>query len=832
MPGADTPVIGRGLRSAIGPARRLIVLAFCWATALYAFMSASPFAYRQLVAPRVFAWVGAFSDWHARLYWVWFIAALPAGVLDRRRDSRTPSLAFAACWAVVGVAMTIHPVLPGLIDDRRSLGVGLVALAPIVWRAILDLCSTRGAWVLLRPETGDAEGRLLAAALGTAVFVTGVHAVQTSLTVGSTFEPDLLTAGLAAGFAWNLVDHLVILCAAFLVLGVFGRVARRFGPALRFGLLVAIVAGLCSAFAERTLCRALGFSGRWSAVVAIACGATVALHWAARSVRNLVRRQAASGSPFDVLFASTDEEPGRWRHLAPLVGLAIAAGAIGTISRFLDWDFVLLETGVFAIWVAAFVRLYRLCPPVRVGPVATVVACLLPLAAYASVTASDERLTPRHALDRYAVYSPSFRVVDRLLRDAFVADDDGFQQFLRANTGLGNDAHVSPVSVDFSPPGTTARATPHIFLFVVDSLRRDYLQPYNARVTFTPQIARFGAESLVFRNAFTAYGGTGLSVPAIWSGSVGAHKQYVTPFTPMNALAKLLDVNHYRQFLTRDSVVRQILPASPSTTDLDRGRASEDVSFCGTVAELETRLDATSEEPGPVFVYSLPQDLHISNVMSASVPAGESYPGFHAPYAARVHRIDACFGQFVDFLRRRGWYDRSLVVLTADHGEMLGEQGVWGHVYYLFPPVVAVPLIVHLPWDRAAARPAASGDVSLTTDITPTIYAALGYDVRRVGALTGRPLVGAPASDDTGTRGPEVLTASYSAVYAALESNGRRLYIVDAVQHREYRVRARRRRRVDAGRGHLRDAGARPSRDPRADLCDQPGLSGEHAVTV
>ena len=28
---------------------------------------------------------------------------------------------------------------------------------------------------------------------------------------------------------------------------------------------------------------------------------------------------------------------------------------------------------------------------------------------------------------------------------------------------------------------------------------------------------------------------------------------------------------------------------------------------------------------------------------------------------------------------------------------MLGEEGVWGHVYYLYPPVIQVPLIVHLP---------------------------------------------------------------------------------------------------------------------------------------
>jgi len=71
---------------------------------------------------------------------------------------------------------------------------------------------------------------------------------------------------------------------------------------------------------------------------------------------------------------------------------------------------------------------------------------------------------------------------------------------------------------------------PLIFLFVIDSLRPDYLRPYNAAVGFPPQIDAFAADSLLFRNAFSRYGGTGLSVSSIWMGAAGPHKQYVQPF--------------------------------------------------------------------------------------------------------------------------------------------------------------------------------------------------------------------------------------------------------------------------------------------------------------
>ena len=56
-------------------------------------------------------------------------------------------------------------------------------------------------------------------------------------------------------------------------------------------------------------------------------------------------------------------------------------------------------------------------------------------------------------------------------------------------------------------------------MFVIDGLRRDYLSPYNRKVTFTPGIEALARDSFVFRNAFTAYAGTWLSMPAIWTGS-------------------------------------------------------------------------------------------------------------------------------------------------------------------------------------------------------------------------------------------------------------------------------------------------------------------------
>src|SRR4029079_18240229 len=144
-----------------------------------------------------------------------------------------------------------------------------------------------------------------------------------------------------------------------------------------------------------------------------------------------------------------------------------------------------------------------------------------------------------------------------------------------------------PIDLNFVAPLERAARPPHVFVFVIDSLRPDYLSPYNPSVTFTPRIAQFAAESVVFNNAMTRYGATGLSLPAIWSGAVGVHRQYVLPFAPMNTLEKLLTVNRYQRVMSTDVLMARLLRPDPGTIELDRGRRTLDYDLCATLQELE-----------------------------------------------------------------------------------------------------------------------------------------------------------------------------------------------------------------------------------------------------
>ena len=109
-----------------------------------------------------------------------------------------------------------------------------------------------------------------------------------------------------------------------------------------------------------------------------------------------------------------------------------------------------------------------------------------------------------------------------------------------------------------------------------------------------------------------------------------------------------------------------------------------------------------------------------------------------ATYAALVAEADAAVGRLVAALQATGQWDRTLVVFTADHGEHLGDGGLW-HKHGWQDAAYAVPCIVRDP--RPAADGGRGGTVALPTeavDIAPTILGWLGLDVPV--AMQGRPL--------------------------------------------------------------------------------------------
>jgi len=96
-----------------------------------------------------------------------------------------------------------------------------------------------------------------------------------------------------------------------------------------------------------------------------------------------------------------------------------------------------------------------------------------------------------------------------------------------------------------------------------------------------------------------------------------------------------------------------------------------------------------------------------------------------ALYRAEVAFMDRQVGRLLDGLRRHGLYDEAMIVVVADHGELLGEGGYYGHAGRLDPELVEVPLMVKHPHQTEPQR--VSSLVSVT-DVFPTLLEAAGIE--------------------------------------------------------------------------------------------------------
>ncbi|MEZ5812199.1 MAG: alkaline phosphatase family protein [Rhizobiaceae bacterium] len=124
----------------------------------------------------------------------------------------------------------------------------------------------------------------------------------------------------------------------------------------------------------------------------------------------------------------------------------------------------------------------------------------------------------------------------------------------------------------------------------------------------------------------------------------------------------------------------------------------------------------------------------------------EDADALRAVYFGLVSEVDAHVGRLLDFLDETGQSDDTLVILTADHGEMLGDKRKWGK-RTIHEQAYHIPLIIRDPRNGAAA----GGTVEAFTesvDIAPTILDWMGREVPH--AFDGRsllPLVGGVVPD-------------------------------------------------------------------------------------
>jgi len=320
---------------------------------------------------------------------------------------------------------------------------------------------------------------------------------------------------------------------------------------------------------------------------------------------------------------------------------------------------------------------------------------------------------------------------------------------------------------------------PNVIPIVLDTVRADRLSRYGHHLPTTPNLDRFARESVLYRQAIAPACWTLPSHASLFTGlypSEHGAETTTMPPPPVPTLAELLrDAGYATIALCRN-------PWMGRATELQRGfadcpdvwvrpklplparlltRARNVLGLADTGARKTTELvtDRIRRAREPYFLFVNYMDVHPpSRHTSPFLPPGigrmeafvsrlrhisqtkrgkqwdalvsgspRSLDLLNHMYDNDLHYLDANLGVLFDFLSEAGRAERTLLIVTSDHGETLGEHNLLWHFFSLHDTLVRVPLIVR--W-LGVVCPGTVVDAQVQlTDILPTLAGRLGMEL-------------------------------------------------------------------------------------------------------
>jgi arylsulfatase A-like enzyme/Flp pilus assembly protein TadD len=287
-------------------------------------------------------------------------------------------------------------------------------------------------------------------------------------------------------------------------------------------------------------------------------------------------------------------------------------------------------------------------------------------------------------------------------------------------------------------PGAFAASKPplNVVLITIDTLRPDHLRCYGYRQIHTPNIDALAVDGARFEKAFTSVPVTLPSHTVILTGTYptlnGMHDFAGNKLGPTQAtLASVLKSQGYVTGAVIGSAVLD------SRFGLNRGfdfyydhfdfnRLQE-----SNIEEMERPgnlvADVTLDWLGKNYSKKFFLWMHLYDPhypYRPPTPYDSQYKGH--PYDGEIAFADTQVGRIIHFLKEKNLYSNTLIVLSGDHGESLGEHGEKTHGFFIYNATLHVPLIIRVP--GGASGRTVSDPVNLA-DVMPTVLNALKLDV-------------------------------------------------------------------------------------------------------
>jgi arylsulfatase A-like enzyme len=332
------------------------------------------------------------------------------------------------------------------------------------------------------------------------------------------------------------------------------------------------------------------------------------------------------------------------------------------------------------------------------------------------------------------------------------------------------------VQVAMAAPAVRQGPAPrHVILWVMDTLRADRIRPIRpgARPE-VPALERLAAEGAVFRQAYVQGNESQTSHASMWTSVYPAQHNvrtagnggtfhlgdrfatlgetarkaglYTTGVTANGMITK--GGGYARGFQTFVNMMREGHPgrtngAIPGDRILTRAlgtlKGREKDPFLLFIGTIDTHKPWIGHEPwlsryspgkykGPFLRAAHAGDLGIKrgSMRCTRTPSERDLARIHAIYDSDVSYQDSVLGKMLDKLDAWGIADDTMIIVTADHGEELWEDGRCGHGASLRDTLLHVPLFVRYPPLIAPGTVVEEGVDVL--DVLPTLTDALGLD--------------------------------------------------------------------------------------------------------
>lgn len=294
----------------------------------------------------------------------------------------------------------------------------------------------------------------------------------------------------------------------------------------------------------------------------------------------------------------------------------------------------------------------------------------------------------------------------------------------------------------------------NVLLVTFDTTRADFIGSYGKETANTPTLDGMAARGVLFEQALSSNPVTQPAHSTILTGTyplshgVRDNGLFKLP-DASETLAEILAANGYRTgaaiggfplvksfglnqgfdfYDDHLTAVREDHRGRPAARDRDTWYDERPAGHVNDA--ILPWLRESSDKP--FFVWLHYWDPHHPHI--APPPYGEEYA--HDPYQGEIAYADQSLGVILRELEFRGELDRTIIIMTSDHGESRGEHYEETHAFLAYDPTLHVPLIMQIPEGPRGNR--VTERVG-TVDIVPTVLDAL--NIEAPAAIQGRSLL-------------------------------------------------------------------------------------------